>query len=369
MSTSDSDEKYMLLALELAAKGKGKVEPNPMVGAVLVKNNLIIGKGYHKDYGGAHAEIHAIHAGGENCKGATLYVTMEPCAHQGKTSPCVEAVIDAGIRRVVTTGIDPNPITSGKGIQRLRDAGIEVQLGVFEEQAKSLNAPFFKLIQKGMPYVMVKWAMSLDGRIASRTGKSQWITSEESRRYVHKIRGQIDGIMVGINTVLQDDPLLTCRIGGGRNPKRIIIDANALLPLDSRLVKSIHEGEVFVVTQKNAPHERIKKLRHSGCEIIQTENNNGRVHLKELLQRLGFMQLTNLLVEGGSSLVTSFIDERLADKVMVFIAPVIIGGRGAKSPVLGNGIDKIDDARRLYDVTIQTISSDVLIAGSLRSGP
>ena len=206
MATPDVDEKYMAFTLELAEKGRGRVEPNPMVGAVLVKNGKIMGKGYHQAFGGAHAEIHAIHEGGTNSKGATLYVSMEPCAHYGKTSPCVDAIIKAGIKKVVAAVIDPNPITSGKGIQKLKEAGVEVVVGIMEMQAKRLNGPFFKLMQKGLPYVTVKWAMSIDGKIAAHTGESRWITSEESRKYVHKIRGQMDGIVVGINTVMRDDP-------------------------------------------------------------------------------------------------------------------------------------------------------------------
>lgn len=363
MITLDVDEKYMALALELAEKGRGKVEPNPMVGAVLVKNGEIVGKGYHQVFGGPHAEIHAISDGGANCKGATLYVSMEPCAHYGKTAPCVDAIITAGIAKVVTTVIDPNPITSGKGIQKLKAAGIEVHLGVMEAQAKRLNAPFFKLMQKGLPYVIVKWAMSLDGKIATHTGDSRWITSEESRAYVHKIRGQVDGILVGINTVLRDDPLLTCRLEGGRSPKRIIIDSNALLPLNSRLLNTINESEIIVAVNKGAQQERVAKLEQLGCKIIQTKDTNGSVDLHDLFHRLGGMKLTNILVEGGSRVITSVIEGRHVDKVMVFIAPIIIGGEGAKSPILGKGIDKICEAAKFHEISVKRFSDDVVIEG------
>ena len=365
MTTHDVDEKYMTLALELAEKGRGRVEPNPMVGSILVKDGRIIGKGYHQVFGGAHAEVHAIREGGENCKGATLYVSMEPCAHFGKTAPCVDAIIKAGIKRVIAAVADPNPITCGKGIQILQGSGIEVQLGVMESQAKRLNAPFFKLMKKGLPYTVVKWAMSLDGKIATHTGDSKWITSEESREYVHTIRGQVDGIMVGINTVLRDDPLLTCRLKGGRNPKRIIIDSNASLPLHSRLVKTIHESEIIVAVNRSAQRENIERLDQLGCKIIQTGNENNLVDLKEVFRRLGEMQLTNILVEGGSSIITSVIEDRLADKIMVFIAPIIIGGYGARSPVLGNGIDKICDAVKITDITVKMFSNDILVEGLL----
>lgn len=366
MTPSDIDERYMSIALELAEKGRGRVEPNPMVGAVLVKNGDILGKGYHRAFGEAHAEIHAINEGGVNCKGATLYISMEPCAHYGKTAPCADAIIGAGIRRVVTAVIDPNPITSGKGIQKLKEAGIEIKTGVLEAQSKKLNAPFFKLMQEGLPYVILKWAMSLDGKIATYTGDSQWISSEESREYVHQVRGQMDGIMVGINTVLRDDPLLTCRIEGGRNPKRIIVDSNALLPLDSRLLKTVHEGEIIVAVNKNAPHKRIERLEQFGCKIIQTRGDNGRVDLQELFQRLGEMKLTNILVEGGGRIITSIIEEHLVDKIIVFIAPMIIGGMDAKIPVMGKGVDKVREAVEINDVTVKRFSNDTVIEGTLR---
>src|SRR3989337_1484303 len=366
MVTPDADEKYMALALELAEKGRGKVAPNPMVGAVLVKNGEIVGKGYHQVFGGAHAEVYAIHEGGTNNRVATLYVSMEPCAHYGKTAPCVDAIIKAGIRKVVAAVVDPNPITSGKGIQQLKEAGIEVVAGVMEMQAKRLNVPFCKLIQKVLPYVTVKWAMSIDGKIATHTGESRWITCEESRKYVHKIRGQMDGVLVGINTVVRDDPLLTCRIEGGRNPKRIVVDSSALLPVNSRLLSTINEGEIIVAVSKNAQRNRVEKLEQLGCKIVQTKDMNCRVDLKELFQRLGEMKLTNILVEGGSRVITSVIEDRLADRVMVFVAPIIIGGEGAKSPVLGTGINKISEAAEIDEVEIKRFSNEIVIEGTLK---
>ncbi len=360
------DEKFMALALELAEKGRGRVEPNPMVGAVLVKGGNIVGTGYHQSFGGPHAEVHAIHEAGAGCKGATLYVSMEPCAHFGKTSPCTDAIIKAGIDRVVTAVIDPNPVTSGKGIQKLKDAGIHVAVGVMEAQSIRLNAPFFKLMQKGMPYIILKWAMSLDGKIATHTGDSRWITSEESRRYAHTVRGQVDGILVGIRTVVRDDPLLTCRIAGGRNPQRIIVDSNAALPLDSQLINTIHEGGIIVAVNEHAPRNRVEKLRQSGCRIIQTRDTHGRVGLPELCRRLGEMQMTNVLVEGGSGVITSMIQERLADKAMVFIAPIIIGGEAAPSPVQGKGIGNIHEALEIHDVSTKRFSNDLLVEGTLK---
>ncbi|MEB2308895.1 MAG: bifunctional diaminohydroxyphosphoribosylaminopyrimidine deaminase/5-amino-6-(5-phosphoribosylamino)uracil reductase RibD [Candidatus Brocadiaceae bacterium] len=363
MTAPDTDEKYMMLALELAEKARGKVEPNPMVGAVLIKNGEIIGKGYHQIFGGAHAEIHAINEGGENCKGATLYISMEPCAHYGKTAPCVDAIIKAGITKVIIPIIDPNPVTSGKGMQKLKEAGIEVRLGVMESQAKKLNAPFFKLMQTGLPYIIVKWAMSLDGKIATHGGDSRWITSEESRAYVHKIRGWMDGIVVGINTVIRDDPLLTCRLEGGRNPRRIIVDGNAILPLSSRLIKTISECEIIVAVTMNAPQERIERLKQAGCKIIQTKDISGRVDLHDFFRYLGEMKLTNILVEGGSRIITSMIEGHLADKIIVFIAPVIIGGEGALPPVLGKGVDMMCRAVKLREISIKRFLNDTAIEG------
>ncbi|MGQ3684004.1 MAG: bifunctional diaminohydroxyphosphoribosylaminopyrimidine deaminase/5-amino-6-(5-phosphoribosylamino)uracil reductase RibD [Candidatus Loosdrechtia sp.] len=355
----------MAIALELAEKGRGKVEPNPMVGAVLVKNGEIVGTGYHQSFGGAHAEMHAIKEGGDNCRGAALYVSMEPCAHYGKTAPCTDAIIKAGIVRVVLAIIDPNPVTSGKGIQQLKDAGVEVTVGVMEKEAKRLNTPFLKMMQRGLPYVIVKWAMSLDGKIATRTGDSKWISCEESREYVHKIRGQVDGILVGINTVLRDDPLLTCRIEGGRNPRRIIVDSNASLPLNCRLISTLHESEVIVAVNQNAPQQRIGKLQQSGCRVLQIKSPGRLVDLKGLLVLLAEMRLTNILVEGGSRVITSLIDEHLADKGIIFIAPIIIGGEGADSPVLGKGIENISEAVGISDILVKRFLDDIVIEGIL----
>jgi diaminohydroxyphosphoribosylaminopyrimidine deaminase/5-amino-6-(5-phosphoribosylamino)uracil reductase len=235
-----------------------------------------------------------------------------------------------------------------------------------ESQAKRLNAPFFKLMQRGLPYVIVKWAMSLDGKIATHTGDSQWITSEESRTYVHKMRGQVDGVLVGINTVLRDDPLLTCRYERRRNPRRIILDSNAALPLNSRLLNTISESEIIVAVNENAQQNRIERLEQVGCKIIKTRDINGHVNLQALFRRLGEMKLTNILVEGGSRVITSMIEDRLVDKVMVFIAPIIIGGEDAKSPILGKGIDRINEAAEIDEITIKRFSDDIVVEGILR---
>lgn len=354
----------MQMALGLVERGKGRVEPNPMVGAVVVKDGRVVGQGYHEYFGGPHAEVRALDEAGPLCRGATLYVSLEPCAHYGKTPPCVERVIEAGISRVVLAVMDPNPETAGKGAERLRQAGIEVVNGVLEEEARRLNAPFFKLMTVGMPYVIAKWAMSLDGKTATRTGDSRWVSSLESRAYVHKIRSQVDAVMVGIGTVLRDDPLLTCRhIEGGRNPKRLVVDGQARLPLDSQLLRTLSEAEVLVATTDRAPAERLDKLSKAGCRLIMVKDKGNKVDLGELMKMLGKEQFTSILVEGGGTLIASLFEEGLVDRVMVFIAPKIIGGGEARLHVSGIGVDKVEDALALKDVCVTRFAEDVLVEG------
>lgn len=360
------DERFMRTALGLAERGKGRVEPNPMVGALVVKDGQAIGEGYHEYFGGPHAEVIALEKAGALVSDATLYVSLEPCAHYGKTPPCIEKVLGAGIRRVVLAVRDPNPVTSGKGVERLKQAGIAVKEGVLEEESRRLNAPFFKLMTTGMPYVIAKWAMSLDGKTATHTGDSRWVSSEESRRYVHMVRSQVDAVLVGIGTVLRDDPLLTARLEGGRNPKRIVVDGQARLPLDSKLVKSISASggpEVIVATTTLAPRERLEGLERAGCKVMVVKGREKRVDLIDLMKRLGQMQFTNILMEGGGSLTAGFFEQGLVDKVMVFISPKIIGGGEARLPVAGTGADKIEEALRLKEVQVSRLSEDILVEG------
>ena len=360
------DENFMRIALDLAEDGRGRVEPNPVVGAVIVNNGEIVGRGYHEYFGGPHAEVNAIKAAGDKCKDATLYVTLEPCTHFGKTPPCVDAIKPSGIKRVVVATIDPNPVNNGKGIKLLKEAGIEVTERVLEELAKKLNAPFFKLIMTRTPYIIAKWAMTLDGKIATRTGDSKWISSEESRQYVHKKRAMTDAIMVGIRTVLRDNPLLTCRIEGGRNPKRIVVDARAELPLHSRLVQTIKDADVFVATTSSASGgqvERVRKLETAGCKIIELKGGPEGIDIVSLAQALGMRNFTNVLVEGGGTLLGTCFDKKLVDRVMVFIAPHIVGGAEAKSPVMGVGVEKITDSLHLEDILISRFGDDILIEG------
>lgn len=359
----DNHKEFMQIAIELAKKGRGMVEPNPLVGAVIVKDNRIVGKGYHKAFGLSHAEVNAINDAGPACKDATLYVSMEPCAHFGKTPPCVDAIKQAGIIRVFFAVYDPNPITAHNGIKALKEAGIEAIGGVLEDKARDLNAPFFKLMTDKMPYVIAKWAMSLDGKIATRAGDSQWISCEKSRAYVHRLRGLMDGIIVGIGTVLVDDPLLTCRAKlAKRRPKRIVIDSKALLPLNSRLINTINEAEVFVATTYSAPEERIRQLESAGCKIIRVNSDdNGLVDLNQALRELGNLQLTNVLVEGGSRIFGSLFDNNLVDKVLIFISPKIIGGVNAPSPVMGKGVFKVSEAIKFDKISVKGCDHDIVI--------
>jgi diaminohydroxyphosphoribosylaminopyrimidine deaminase/5-amino-6-(5-phosphoribosylamino)uracil reductase len=358
------DERYMRMALEMAQRGRGRVEPNPMVGAIVVKDGSILGEGWHERFGGPHAEAVALEKAGAGAKGATLYVTLEPCAHkEKKTPPCVKAIIGSGIRKVVFPIIDPNPLTSGKGREALTKAGVEVVEGVLKEEARRLNAPFFKLMTTGTPYVIAKWAMSLDGKTATYTGDSRWVSSKESREYVHKVRSQVDAVVVGINTVLRDDPLLTSRIPGGRNPKRIVLDSQARIPLDCKLLKSLEESGVIIATTPSAPREKVEELRKAGCGVLLLGGNEQGIDVIEFLEVLGQWKFTNVLLEGGGSLTASFFEKGLVDKVMVFVSPKIIGGAEAKTPVGGKGVASIKESLRLKEIQITRFSEDILIEG------
>ena len=360
------DERFMHMALELAQRGHGRVEPNPMVGALVVKDGDVLAEGWHEGFGGPHAEVVALERAGAKARGATLYVTLEPCAHQGKTPPCVEKIVSSGIRKVVFPLIDPNPLTSGMGRQGLLEAGIEVVEGVLGEESKRLNAPFFKLMTTGMPYVIAKWAMSLDGKTATHTGDSRWVSSEESRGYVHKVRSQVDAVVVGINTVLRDDPLLTSRIPGGirlRRTKRIVLDSQARTPLDCKLLANLGESDVVIATTASAPGERVETLRKAGCGVVVLKGDERGVDPMEFLKVLGQWNCTNVLLEGGGSLTASFFEKGLVDKVMVFVSPKIIGGVEAKSPVGGTGVAHVKECMRLKEVQVTRLAEDILVEG------
>lgn len=349
----------MLRALELARRGEGLVEPNPMVGAVLVREGKVIGEGWHQRYGGPHAEVKAIEVvrklGLHSTVGSTLYVTLEPCCHQGKTPPCSDLVIQSGIQRVVAALADPFPKVAGQGLVQLRQAGIEVEIGLHESEAKELLAPYLKKLSTGMPWVIAKWAMSLDGKIATHTGDSKWISSEASRKQVHELRGKVDAILVGIGTVLADDPMLTARPAGPRTALRVVLDSKLQLPVTSQLVMTAKETPVLVFHDASAPQEKRSELQQAGCECIDLTHRD----VKQVLQELGKRNCTNLMVEGGSQILGSFWDANLMDEVHCYLAPKLIGGTAAKNPVGGKGLAKVSTESEWRTVESKVIDGDV----------
>lgn len=354
-------------ALALAQQGVGLVEPNPPVGAVVVDDELrLLGEGYHQHFGGPHAEVYALQAAGDGARGQSLYVTLEPCNHTGKTPPCTEAIIEAGLSRVVVATADPALHTSGAGVARLREAGIDVELGLCEYEAQRLVAPFTKLQTTGRPFVHAKWAMSLDGRIATRLGDSKWISGEESRRVVHQLRGRMDAVLVGIGTALADNPVLTTRPPGPRTATRVIVDSRARLPVDSQLVCTCEEAPLLVIAGPQADAERIAALRQSGVEVlVLAEEEAGRPSLSTVMNELGSRQMTNVLVEGGASVLGSLFDHRLVDMVHAFVGPCVIGGEHAWPAVGGRGCEALSDAFQLVDPEVRQLGKDVYICGRL----
>jgi diaminohydroxyphosphoribosylaminopyrimidine deaminase/5-amino-6-(5-phosphoribosylamino)uracil reductase len=330
---------WMSRALDLAERGRGHVEPNPLVGAVVVRDGVLAGEGWHERFGGPHAEVNAIAAAGDAARGATLYVTLEPCCHHGKTPPCTDAIIAAGIRRVVAAMRDPFAQVAGKGIETLRAAGVEVEVGCEEGAAAYLNHPYRTLLRAGRPYVHAKWAMTLDGKIATRTKHSKWISCETSREFVHRLRGRMDAIVVGRGTVLADDPLLTARPPGPRVATRIVLASAGGIPADCRLRTTVDQAPLLVVTLP----EWGFSLKEKGCDVLEIppEGEGHRPSVTALLQELGRRRMTNILVEGGSDVFFSFFEAQLVDELHVFIAPRIVGGRTAPSPIGGIGFDKI----------------------------
>lgn len=372
MEVKKLDKFYMNIALQLAKKGKGKVNPNPLVGAIIVRDGVILGRGYHKEYGKAHAEVNAFLDAKEDITGATMYVTLEPCSHYGKTPPCVERIIENKISRVVIGMIDPNPLVAGKGIEKLKKSGITVTVGVLEEECRKLNEVFIKYITKNEPFVVLKTAMSLDGKIATSRGESKWITGEKARNEVHNLRNELEAIMVGVDTVIIDNPELTCRLENGRNPIRIIVDSTLKIPLNSKVLKNQDEAKTIVATKKEAIEEKVKKLEALGVTVLKIsddkeyENNNIRnkkVNLNNLMKELGKLNIDGVLLEGGATLNYSALQEGIVDKIQVYIAPKIIGGLNSKGPVGGTGIEFLKDAFKINDLTSKFIGEDILIEG------
>jgi len=345
-------------ALALAEKGRGTVSPNPMVGAVVVRDGTVVGRGWHRKAGGDHAEVIALGEAGEAARGATLYVTLEPCCHYGKTPPCTDAIVRAGVRRVVAAMMDDNPNVCGNGCAELARNGIEIVVGVCENRARRLNEAFLKWIGTGRPFVTLKLAATLDGRIADRDGKSVWITGPEARKHVHLMRAWSDAVMVGIGTVLADNPALTVRDVPGKNPLRIVVDSRLRAPLDAKVFA---DGDVLVVSTEEAERALPALFENSGIEMVELPARDGRVELGALLDMLGKRDVTSVLCEGGASLATSLLRERLVDKVVFVTAPKILGGG---LPSVGDiGIESIDRALKLRDSTVEIFGNDVFVSG------
>lgn len=363
MDPSQLDAWHMRRALELAARGRGQVEPNPLVGCVIAHGAEIIGEGWHRRYGGSHAEIEALEVAGQRAAGATVYVTLEPCCHFGKTPPCTQALSAAGVRRVVAALADPFPAVSGHGAAELIAAGIDVQLGLLEAEARQINAPYLKLLATGRPWVIAKWAMTLDGKIATRTGDSRWISGEPSRRLVHELRGRVDAILVGAATAVVDDPLLTARPPGPRMATRIVVDSRALLSSASQLICTARDIPVLVAAGPEASAADRRRLEAAGCELLVLPGVKREQRLDELLIELGRRRLTNVLVEGGGRLLGSFFDLRQIDEVHVFVAPRLVGGESAPSPLAGDGIATVNQALSVTNLEWQRLGTDLYASG------
>lgn len=363
------EEKYMRRAIELAKSGVGKVNPNPLVGAVIVKDGQIISEGYHAKYGDLHAERNAFRnlKNAEEAKGAEMYVTLEPCCHQGKQPPCTQAIIEHGIRKVYVGSNDPNALVAGKGIRQLREAGIEVETEVLKEECDALNPVFFHYITTKTPYVLMKYAMTLDGKIATRTGHSKWISGEESRARVQQTRNALKGIMVGIGTVLNDDPMLTCRIPDGRNPIRIICDSKLRIPLSSQVVTTAKEILTIVATIE--PHaeymrfwnEQKQALEQQGVEVLVVAEQDGKLDLSDLMVKLGERQIDGILLEGGSTLNYAALQAGIVKRIEAYVAPKLFGGAGLYTPVGGEGVELATDGMKCQLLTVDKIGEDILL--------
>lgn len=362
------DRIFMNRAIELADRGRGWVNPNPLVGAVIVKAGRIIAGGWHERYGGLHAERNAFQKCTEDPAGATLYVTLEPCCHYGKTPPCTEAVIGHRIARVVIGMMDPNPLVAGKGIRLLEEAGIEVECGVEEKKVQDQNRIFLKYIATRRPWVVMKTAMTLDGKIAAATGDSQWVTGPEARQRVQEMRRDLMAILVGKGTVKADDPLLNCRLTGEcRQPVRVVVDSRAEIDPDCRLVKTALQYPLIIAHTRQADEKKLALLKELGAEPLLCEMQQGKVDLEDLLVRLGARGIDSVLLEGGGELNEAFIRHHLVDEVWAFIAPKIIGGKNAKTPVEGEGFLRMSDALELREVVTETVGKDILIRGKLNN--
>lgn len=367
--TAAADRQFMERALELAWQGRGYTSPNPLVGAVVVKDGQIVGEGFHPAVGKAHAEVYALDAAGPEAEGATLYVTLEPCSHHGRTPPCAGKVLSSGIRRVVVAVVDPNPLVAGRGIQALKDAGIEVEVGVLGKECAIANERFFKYIKTKRPFVAIKTGMSLDGKIATASGESQWITNDHSRGYVQILRATYDAIMVGVNTVVQDNPRLTCRLPGGRQPLKIVIDSMARTPVNANLftkqATNLLRPNTLICVSPKAPEDRLRALREVGAEILVCPESgfsvDTHIDLARLMPVLGKREITSIMLEGGGTLNAAALDAGIVDKLYAFIAPKLIGGVGAPTMVEGSGVTMLEEAVQLYRMSCTPMGGDILL--------
>jgi len=362
-SVSRADSTYMRQALALAARGRKKVIPNPRVGCIIVNKGVVVGKGFHEFFGGPHAEVNALAAAGRRAGGATLYVTLEPCSHWGKTPPCVDAIIRAGIRRVVAATVDPNPLVAGTGFARLAARGIEVVSGVLERGARRLNRGYFSSFT-GVPEITIKAAMTLDGKIAARTGDSKWITGPRARALGHRLRSAHDAVVVGVGTVCADDPHLTSH-GRGRNPVRVVIDPNLRVPAGSNVLDS--SAPTVIVYSNRRRAAKAAGLKNAGIVMIHLPAKRGRIAFSDIVRRLGELSIRRILVEGGGETIANALDSGMVDRIAFFIAPRIVGGRDAKTPVEGVGFGAIAQAFTIKDVVLRRIGPDILVTGSVVS--
>ena len=359
------DQKWMKRALRLAEKGRGRTSPNPMVGAVVVKEGRVIGEGYHVKAGGDHAEIIALRQAGEEARGATLYLNLEPCTHYGRTPPCAPAVIQTGVNRVVIGMEDPNPLVRGRGVKQLRTAGLEVEVGIHEKECQRLNEAFCKYILKREPFIILKVAATLDGKVADRKGDSKWISGETSRRFVHRLRDEVDGVIVGIGTVLKDDPMLTARVRGGRDPYRIILDSRLRIPEGAK-VTEISPSKTIIATTEAAPKDKIERLESKKVRVLVLNSKEGKINLRACISKLGEMEMMSLLVEGGSQVNGAFIDEDLVDKLLLFLSPKLMGDSQALGIFGGKRVTYLKEAIALREVRTKRIGEDILIEGYVK---
>ncbi|VAX32864.1 Diaminohydroxyphosphoribosylaminopyrimidine deaminase / 5-amino-6-(5-phosphoribosylamino)uracil reductase [hydrothermal vent metagenome] len=355
--------------MELALKGQGRTSPNPMVGAVLVKNGLVVGEGYHRKAGLPHAETEALRRAGNKARGADLYVNLEPCCHFGKTPPCTDAIISAGVKKVIVGMRDPNRLVSGKGFRQLKKNGVQVVTGVLRKECERLNEVFIKFVRTGYPFVLLKTAISLDGKIATGSGESQWITGAKAREKVHRIRNEVDAIVAGAGTIVKDNPFLTTRLKQKsavvKHPVRVILDNEFIVPLKSNVFRNADKERVLYATSKGLPASRRKELTRRGVDILVLKEKKGKVDLQGLMRALGELDITSVLIEGGGEVNASALEAGLVDKVLFFIAPILIGGKDAPGPLGGKGIGHLKDAFKIKNMTVNSIGNDLLLEGYL----